>query len=172
MATQAYMPRDSEKKKVDVTKLAQTLAPGHPPELQPKSGAENRTPAPTRDPYSTFENAKSTSWGRAGKGAINEKNASAMGYGGPSSINPSEKAGPATIDPHGPAGADPVLKNLAMGTARAIDQNDDWQTRKLNSTGSAPYADGMRPRTSDGTVPAKLGGGSLSDAVARARGGK
>ncbi len=151
MATQSYMPRDTEKKNVDVTKLAQTQAPGHPPELQPKPGAENRTPAPTRAPADLSEIARSKSWGR------DNGNPGAQAYGGPSSLNPSEKAPPANIDPHGPAGADPVLRNLAMGTARAVDQSDNWQTRRdVPSTGFKP-ALGMHAPKSDGTVPSKTG---------------
>ena len=165
MATSAYMPRDTEKKNVDVTKLAQTQAPGHPPELQPKAGAENRTPSSTRDAMTTMELAKATSWGRSrGDG---KDNPGKMGNATPSSLNPSEKAGPATIDPTGPAGQDPIIRNLRMGAARAIDANDDWQTRKLDSTGSAPYAHGMKPRTSDGTVPQKLGGSPMADEMKR-----
>ena len=159
MATSAYMPRDTEKKNVDVTKLAQTQAPGHPPELQPKAGAENRTPSPTRAPADLGEIARSKSWGR------DNGNPGAQAYGGPSSLNPSEKAPPANINPHGPGDfIDPVLRNLAMGTARAIDQNDDWQTRDVDKS-PFPTAVGCHPPKSSGTIPTTLGGSPMADAA-------
>lgn len=171
MATQVYMPRETKKKNVDVTRLAQTQAPGHPPELQPRDGAENRTPSPTRAPTSTADIARSTSWGRS-MGDPGD-NASKQGFGGASSLNPSEKAGPATIDPHGPAGADPVLRNLAMGTRRAIDANDDWQTREI-SREPYPTTRGISARGSggspSGTVPAKTGA-PADDSAARRNAG-
>lgn len=150
MATQAYMSRNSDGKKVDVTKLAQRQAPGHPAELQPRDGAENRTPAPTREPTSTADLARSTSWGRS-SGDMGD-NPGKAGYGGASSLNPSEKAGDPVFSPLGPAGADPVLRNLAMGTARAIDANDDWQTRQVDKT-PYPARHGMKHRTGDGAIP-------------------
>lgn len=171
MATQSYMDRNTVKKKIDVTRLAQRQAPGHPPELQPRDGAENRTPSPTREPTTTsLEISRSRSWGRAAGSASD--NPGAMGAATPSSLNPGERAGPATIDPLGPAGADPVLENLRMGTARAVDQSDDWQTRQDVSREQYPAAFGHRLRTADagspgGTVPKHCGAPVNDDSAAR-----
>lgn len=158
MATQSYYERSTKKSGVDVERLRQTQVPGHPPELQPKPGAEGRTPSPTRAPTSTADQARSTSWGRSdGSRDAGNSNPGKQGFGQASSLNPSEKAGPATIDPLGPAGADPILQNLRMGTARAIDADNgaDWQTRNSDYADAKgfPPAMGMRPRGADGTIP-------------------
>lgn len=162
MATQAYASRDNDpKKKVDVTRLAQTQAPGHPPEKPPRDGAENRTPAPLRPPVTTADMARATSWGRS-SGDPGD-NSGRQGYGGPSSLNPGERSGKAAIDPHGPAGADPVLQNLIHGTARAIDGEDDWQTNPAyNQPKPFPSAHGHTSRQANsgspgGVVPQKTG---------------
>ena len=154
MATTNYMPRGGrDNDPARVQKSAQKLAPGHAPELQPRPGAENRTPAPTRvyDPT-----AKDRTWGRE------SGNPGGNAYSGASSLSPGQKAPPATIDPHGPGGADPVLKNLAMGVKRAIDGDDNWQQRDLNDAGDrnrgrVPTHPNMTGPSPGGTVPAKCG---------------
>ena len=130
MATQKYLDRDTVAK-TDVTKLKETLAPGHPAELQPKPGAENRTPSPTR---SIGEQAimREEAWGGASTLEPGQNNPGRNRYSGGVVLAPGFKADGANIFGEavfGPAGPDPILRNMAMGTKRAIDQNDDWQVR-------------------------------------------
>jgi hypothetical protein len=168
MATQAYMPRDTgNKKKVDVERLAQTQAPGHPSELQPKDGSGNRTPSPTQ-PAGVAEMArlKDTAWGRAGD-RPEDQNPGKNGFGLASSLPPSQRAAPATIDPHGPAGMDPVLRNLAMGTKRAIDLEDDWQTRPFDTDQKVPTTFGHHKPAASGTIPSVTGHSPMSDEIRR-----
>lgn len=154
MATTKY--RHSSDRTVDTNKTTPKMAPGHPAELQPKSGAENRTPAPTRQ-VDTLALARSTSWGHSlgDPGDNPGKN----GFGGASSVNPGERAGPATVSPQ--AKTDRVLDALVRGGVRALDTGDDWQTRKLDDQAS-PVHPAMAKRAVDsgspgGTIPAKNG---------------
>ncbi len=173
MATSKYMSRSNDPKKaVDVTKLT-TQAPGHeskPAELQPKSGAEMKTPAPTElAGVAEMQRLKDQSWGRASGLAPESMNPGKSGFALASSLPPGVKAAPANINPHGPGDfVDPVLRNLAQGTARAIDGEDDWQTRpEYNDRAQkVPTTFGHHKPGNDGVVPSKIGGSPMADEMA------
>ena len=113
MATQKY--RSQLDNTVGENEAGPTRAV-HParPELAVKAGAENKTPAPLAKPLTTGEIARATSWGRSMGDAGD--NASKQGYGGPSSLNPGEKGGVATVNPL--ATTDAVLDGLIRGGTR------------------------------------------------------
>jgi hypothetical protein len=150
-------------------------APGHEHEAETpyRDGGENKTPSPVHPSDAAgLEMARSTSWGRS-DGAPGA-NSGRMGYGGPSSVNPGERAGPAAIDPMSPGNHpgtyDPVMDAVLRGGARAADALDDWQTRRVDDT-QAPAAGNLVKRGIDsgspgGVVPASTGMTS-SDADAR-----
>ena len=100
MATQAYRSRFDNT--VGSNEGTAKVAPGHAPELQPKPGAENKTPAPLR-----------TVSGEA------------------SSLNPGERTGPATINPMARVDAvlDNVLRGAETGgddwQTRPVDSSRD-----------------------------------------------
>lgn len=151
MATQSY--RHKTDKTVGANVTTQKLAPGHAPELQPKPGAENKTPAPTRTP----EQMRSTSWGRSGgdPGDNSGKN----GYAGASSLNPGERSGPATVNPL--ASTDAVLDNIIRDKEAG---GDSWQTRRLDdprdhNKAASPIHPAMHKNTGSpsGVVPPKTG---------------
>jgi hypothetical protein len=88
-----------------------------------------------------------------------------MGYGGASSINPGERAGPAAIDPMSPGDHpgthDPVMDAVLKGGMKAADAADNWQTRDVDKT-QLPAAGNLVKRGIDsgspgGTVPASCG---------------
>lgn len=165
MATSAYMSRSNHPKTAvsekDMARLKNTQNAGHentPPELQPKG---NATPAPTPAPvHSTGEMAllKESSWGRSGNLLAPGKNPpSGMGYFGPSSLPPGVKADAGTVDPLGPAGADPVLRNIqTAGVAKAVDENDDWATRKVDSAGIQTTHGAVRQQNPDAVFGKKV----------------
>jgi len=131
--------------------------PVHPgaPELSVRPGGENRTPAPINFPSTTADQARSTSWGRSGSKATD--NPGANGYGGPSSLNPGERAAAATINAG--ASTDVVLEGLIRDGAHG---QPDWQTRDLTSAhdnphGRVPTHDAMKGPAPAGTVPARTG---------------
>jgi hypothetical protein len=162
MATQRY--RHKTDRTVGENESSPTRAT-HParPELEVKPGGENRTPAPVAAPSTTADQARSTSWGRdsGGPGGNPGKN----GFGGPSSLNPGERAGAATINPQAPT--DAVLDAVIRGGAHGAQVSDDWQTRDLsdphdNKHGRPPVHPAMASRAADsgspgGTVPATTG---------------
>lgn len=159
MATQRYRSRLD--KTVGENEASPTRAT-HParPEVQPKPGAENRTPAPVAPPSTTADMARSTSWGRS-SGAPGD-NPGKSGFGGPSSLNPGERSGPATINAQ--ASHDAVLDALVKGGAHGAQVSDDWQTRQLGGEGKegrVPSHPNMRPANAGGAplgqVPAKTG---------------
>jgi hypothetical protein len=125
----------------------------HPaaPELQPKPGAENKTPSPTR----TYDpTAKDHTYGRA------NGNPGTNAYAGAVSIMPGQKAMPAAVNPGAPV--DAVLEGLQHGGVRGLDSQDDWQTRSLtdphdNPKGRVPTNPGAQGARAGGTVPAKCG---------------
>ena len=127
-----------------------------------RTGGENKTPAPTKQ-VDTLALARSTSWGHS-LGDPGD-NPGKSGYGGASSINPGERAGPATVNPQAPT--DGVLGALVKGGVRALDTDDDWQTRRLDdegdkNLGTSPVHPAMTTRGVDsgspgGTIPAKNG---------------
>lgn len=160
MAFQGYRHRTDKTVGANVT--TQKLAPGHPPEKQPKAGAENKTPAPVRAPTTTPDMARSTSFGRSS--GDNGDNSGKQGYGGPSSLNPGERAGPATVNPQAPT--DRVLSALIEGGTAALDKGDDWQTRSLDDPHDNPHKASpahpfMKPANQGGApsgkVPPKTG---------------
>ena len=153
MATQKYRSRLDQT--VGENKASPTKVPGRGPQKY-RTGGENATPAPT-GAVTTPDQARSTSWGRS-SGAAGD-NPGKQGYGGPSSVNPGERPGPATVNPQ--ARTDTVLDGLIRGGVAALDKQDDWQTRKLDDT-SSPVHPAMAKRGSDsgspgGTIPAKTG---------------
>ncbi len=154
MATQKYRSRLDHT--VGANGATPKTAPGHPPELQPKAGAENLTPPPTKQ-VDTLALARSTSWGHS-LGDPGD-NPGKQGFGGASSVNPGECAGKATIDPQ--ASTDTVLDSLIRGGVAALDKGDDWQTRKLDDTASpvhpAMAKRGIADGSPGGTIPAKNG---------------
>jgi hypothetical protein len=159
MATQSYRHRLD--KTVGENASSPTKVAGRPP-VKYRDGTENKTPAPT-GPVTTPDQARSTSWGRSG-GAAGD-NPGKQGYGGASSVNPGERSGPATVNPQ--ASTDRVLDALISGGVRALDTDDDWQTRRLDDTGdknlkASSVHPAMQKRGADsgspgGTVPAKNG---------------
>lgn len=170
MATQKYRSRSDQ----TVAENEGTSRPVHParPELPVKAGAENKTPAPVAAPTTTPDMARSTSWGRDSGGPGG--NSGKQGYGGPSSLNPGERAGPATVN--GNAKTDTVLDGLIRGGVRALDQGDNWQTRSLddphdNPHKAAPVHPNMKPANSGGApagqVPSKLGAPVTDDSALR-----
>jgi hypothetical protein len=159
MATQKYRSRLD--KTVGENRGSPTKVPGHGQVAFPKGG-ENKTPSPT-GPVTTPDAARSTSWGRS-SGAAGD-NSGKQGYGGPSSVNPGERPGPATVNPQ--ASTDRVLDALISGGVAALDASDDWQTRRLDDTGDknlkassvhpAMAKRGVDSGSPGGTVPAKNG---------------
>jgi hypothetical protein len=160
MATQKYRSRLD--KTVGENAASPTKVPGYGRPVAYRKGGENATPAPT-GPVTTPEQARATSWGRSG-GAAGD-NPGKNGFGGRSSVNPGERAGPATVNPQ--ASTDGVLDSLVRGGVAALDNADDWQTRRLDDTGdknlkSSPVHPAMTKRSVDngrpgGTIPAKNG---------------
>jgi hypothetical protein len=135
-----------------------TKVPGRPA-VKYKTGGENLTPSPTKQ-VDTLALARSTSWGHSlgDPGDNPGKN----GFGGASSVNPGERAGPATVSPQAPT--DNVLEGLIRGGVRALDTGDDWQTRNAAYADPKPFpsAHGQAKRGVDsgspgGTIPAKNG---------------
>jgi hypothetical protein len=154
MAFQGY--RHKSDKTVGENAASPTKVPGYGRPVAYKTGAENKTPSPT-GPVTTPDMARTTSWGRS-SGAAGD-NPGKAGFGGPSSVNPGERAGPATVDPQAPV--DGVLNALIQGGVRALDTADDWQTRKVNDT-AYPTTPGTAKRgpasgSPGGTVPLKNG---------------
>lgn len=150
MATQKYRSR------LDTTVGENEAGPTratHParPELPVKAGRENKTPAPLATPTTTSDQARATSWGRSG--GDRGDNAGKQGYGGPSSLNPGERAGEATISPQ--ASHDAVLDGLVRGGVRALDKGDSWQTRSLDDPHDNPHG---RPPVHSAMKPANQGG--------------
>ena len=129
MATQISVAVDST---VGANSGTKKIAPGHAPELQPKPGSENKTPAPTTTVSLAL--GKDTMWGASDGGP--HGNPGANRYGGASSIAPGTKAAPATINAQAPT--DVVLDNLVkVGSARGS-HGDDWQTRDLTDPHDNP----------------------------------
>ena len=155
MATTRY--RHNSDRTVRTNRATPKMAPGHPPELQPKAGAENLTPPPTKQ-VDTLALARSTSWGHSlgDPGDNPGKN----GFGGASSLHPGERAGAATIKATAPV--DAVLDNLITETRKPKPSTlggDSWQTR------SAEYADAKGYPITPGTANRGADSGSPGGAV-------
>jgi hypothetical protein len=155
MAFQGY--RHKSDKTVGENKASPTKVAGRGP-VRYRDGTENKTPSPT-GAVTTPDQARSTSWGRSG-GAAGD-NPGKQGFGGASSVNPGERPGPATVNPQ--ASTDRVLDALISGGVKALDTGDDWQTRKLDDTGTSPPVHpamakrGIDSGSPGGTLPAKNG---------------
>ena len=154
MSTQKY--RHGSDRTVGENRSSPTKVPGYGRPVTYRDGTENKTPAPTR-PVTTPDMARSTSWGRS-SGAPGD-NPGKQGYGGASSVNPGERAGPATVNPQ--ASTDRVLDVLISGGVAALDRQDNWQTRTLDDS-APPVHPAMAKRGIDSgspgsAVPAKNG---------------
>lgn len=167
MATQKYRSRLDTTVGENVAGPTRAVHPARP-ELPVKAGSENKTPAPLAPPSTTADQARSTSWGRSSGGAGD--NPGKQGYGGPSSLNPGERAAPATINAN--AKTDAVLDNLIRGgVGHGIDRGDNWQTRDLtdphdNPHKAAPIHSAMTGAAPGPKVPAKTGA-RADDSAAR-----
>lgn len=125
------------------------IAPGHAPELQPKTGSENKTPAPVKafDPT-----AKDRTYGRTNYGA--------NGSSFPSSLPPGTATPKGAVNANAPV--DAVLEGLQRNGVRGLDAQDPWETRDLtdkrdNNRGRVPVHPGTQGARSGGTVPTKTG---------------
>jgi hypothetical protein len=150
MAYQGY--RSKTDKTVGENEASPTKVAGRP-DLKYRDGGENRTPAPVRE-VSITETARSTSWGRSMGDAGD--NSGKQGYGGPSSVNPGERTGPATVNPCAPV--DAVKDAILAGGAKATQRSDDWQTRNSDYTSEQadPTAWGNRSRAMDDGSPGSV----------------
>ncbi len=158
MAHQKY--RGSSDHTVGENRSSPTKVPGYGKPVAYRTGGENKTPAPVKsfDPLT----ARDSAWGRA-SGAQN--NPGANSYAGPSSLGVGEKADPATVAPQ--ARTDNVLDALIRGGVKTLDNDDNWQTRKLDDQGdkghgTSPVHPSFAKRGADsgspgGTIPMKNG---------------
>ena len=114
MAFQGY--RHKSDKTVGENEASPTKVAGHP-EMTYHDGTSNNMLAPVRE-ASITETARSTSWGRSMGDAGD--NPGKQGYGGPSSVNPGERPGAATVAADAPVDAVKMRSSLAAQKARSV----------------------------------------------------
>ena len=162
MAYQGY--RHESDKTVGSNEGTKSTAPGHEHAVTtPPPGGENKTPAPLNTAGDVRAMLKDRAWGRAGD-QPQDQNSGKNGFGLASSLHPGEKGAPATLNPQ--AGTDAVLEGLQRGGLKALDVQDDWQTRKTKSD-AIPTTFGMHKPAAGATVPSTTGHSPMADEANR-----